>query len=328
MQEPAKTAAEERPQPPPRGYYLRWQGRVSGPFDPDTIERGWQTGSISRLHQVSSDRKVWQALGTHPDLKPRLDRAAEPAAAGSQQPVECGGRDSPQGVADAALAETSGPGKALQPERRRGRSGQTGRRTPSGEVAEELGDLAPQPAVPYPGAVPTPSPAEWPSGLPEAAWGLDPTGVGPAPWGRRLGAALLDLLVLGLVGLCGWLLLQALGLPGGGRASAQKLICGLILAYSGWLYSAILESCAWQATLGKLALGLRVETEDGAPLDFGSAALRAFMKFWSVLPALAGVLPALRSPTRQTWHDRVAKTRVVGPLPTPADYASSNHSLP
>jgi uncharacterized RDD family membrane protein YckC len=310
------TSAEARPDPPPTRYYLRWQGRVSGPFDLETIEQEWQAGSISRLHQVSSDKKMWQALGTHPDLKLLLNVAPLPAfpALSTAMADPAAALDAPAVPAAAGDVSEAWEGSPAEPD------GRTRLR-----LATRVVPSAP---VPYPAAAAEGPQAAWAPGWPGAVTGLDLVVLGPAPWGRRLGAAMLDLATLTLVGLCGWLLLRAVGLPLSGQTPAQKLICGLILAYCAWLYSAVLESCAWQATLGKLALGLRVQAEDGARLDFGSAALRAFMKLWSMLPALAGVLIALRSPTRQTLHDIVARTYVVGGLAAPAGHGFGNQGAP
>lgn len=286
MRDPDKTAAGVRSGPPPAFYYVRWQGETTGPFDWATIESKWQAGSISRLHQISSDRKQWQALGAHPDLKRLLSPAATPAPPPPPPPPGAPAGDPDAACEEAAAASARAP---LQP------------------LSARL-SVPPMP----PGVPPPVQATSGPPRPPVAPADLAASALGPAAWGRRLTAALLDLAVLTLVGICGGLLLQAVGLPLGGQTPAQRLICGLLLAYSGWLYSAVLESCAWQATLGKLAVGLRVQTEAGEPLDFGTAALRAFMKFGSVLPALAGVLSALCSPSRQAWHDRVARTSVVG----------------
>lgn len=270
MRAPGDPSPQAKPEPAAGGYYLRWQGRVTGPFDLATLEHEWRAGRIGRLHQVSRDAQAWQALGTHADLQPLLDAAMaepSPAAETRAEPSPC-----------AALPEPAGPAR-IRP----------ALAAPGGAAA-----LAGAPAA-----------AAWP---PESA-------VRPAGWGRRLTAAVLDLLLLALLAACGALLLRAAGLPLSGQTAAQKLICALILAYGGWLYSAVLESCAWQATLGKLMVGLRVEMADGGPVDFGVAAVRAFMKFCAALPALAGVLVAVRSPTRQALHDVVAQTCVVEALP-------------
>ena len=48
-----------------------------------------------------------------------------------------------------------------------------------------------------------------------------------------------------------------------------------------WLYYSLLESSAWQATLGKKALGLEVTDLDGNRIGFGRATGRFFAKIIS-----------------------------------------------
>jgi uncharacterized RDD family membrane protein YckC len=52
------------------------------------------------------------------------------------------------------------------------------------------------------------------------------------------------------------------------------LICLCFFAGESWLYFALSESSAWQATLGKRLLGLYVADAAGEPVDFWRASLR------------------------------------------------------
>ncbi|MCK5803282.1 MAG: RDD family protein, partial [Lentisphaeria bacterium] len=129
----------------------------------------------------------------------------------------------------------------------------------------------------------------------------------------------LDLVVLALLGVCGLLILRLVGKPLSDQSAVQKTVCWTIFFYLCWLYSAVLESCAWQTTLGKLALGLRVEADDLERIDFGRSSVRSLLKMISALPAFLGFWLAARDPARRAMHDRVARTRVVGiPRPTAA----------
>lgn len=102
------------------------------------------------------------------------------------------------------------------------------------------------------------------------------------------------------------------------------LLWALLLAGLGaWALAAAyfvgFEASRWQATPGKRALGLRVETLDGAPPRVARALLRfvAAGPSW-VLLHLGHALVAFRADERAA-HDLVAGTRVVGavePLPT------------
>ena len=55
---------------------------------------------------------------------------------------------------------------------------------------------------------------------------------------------------------------------------AFLLICLCFFAAESWLYFALSESSAWQATLGKRLLGLYVGDTAGEPVDFWRASLR------------------------------------------------------
>jgi len=64
-------------------------------------------------------------------------------------------------------------------------------------------------------------------------------------------------------------------------------------------------------TIGKMALGIRVVTEEGEPLDGAVAARRAVAGLASASVFGLGFLPALYGPERRAFHDRLTGTRVV-----------------
>ena len=79
----------------------------------------------------------------------------------------------------------------------------------------------------------------------------------------------------------------------------------------GWLYFALQESGANQATIGKKALGLKVTTMDGGRISFGQATGRHFGKILSSLILLIGYLMMIWDSKKQTLHDKMAGTLVV-----------------
>ena len=79
----------------------------------------------------------------------------------------------------------------------------------------------------------------------------------------------------------------------------------------GWLYFALQESSARQATLGKLAVGLKVTDADGARLSFGHATGRHFAKILSGCTIGIGYIMAGFTEKKQALHDIVAGTLVV-----------------
>ena len=78
-----------------------------------------------------------------------------------------------------------------------------------------------------------------------------------------------------------------------------------------WLYYALCEGSAWQATPGKLALGLRVIDEYGRRIGFARASGRFFGKFLSGFILDIGYLLAGWTERKQALHDLMASCCVV-----------------
>ena len=78
-----------------------------------------------------------------------------------------------------------------------------------------------------------------------------------------------------------------------------------------WLYWAGMESSAYQATLGKMALGLKVTDLQGEPVSFSRATGRYFGKIISGLLLGLGFLMAGWTEKKQALHDIMAGTLVV-----------------
>jgi uncharacterized RDD family membrane protein YckC len=95
----------------------------------------------------------------------------------------------------------------------------------------------------------------------------------------------------------------------------------IVAAIASWLYWALCESSAWQATLGKKALGLSVTDLEGRRISFG----RASGRFWvgrgvSVIPSLGGLYFAVDcicagfTARKQAIHDMIASCLVLRKL--------------
>ena len=78
-----------------------------------------------------------------------------------------------------------------------------------------------------------------------------------------------------------------------------------------WLYAASLEASPWQATIGKLWVGIKVTDADGERISFMRATGRHLGKFLSALPCFLGFALAIFSSRGLTLHDRLAGTRVI-----------------
>jgi len=170
------------------------------------------------------------------------------------------------------------------------------------EVSSWSGSAAPQPPPPFP-----PQPAQ-------------PAGPAPSPagfWIRFLasaldgiilwfGQALLFGLFFSVAALTGSL---GQGEPGPGLALLTILVW-LVAVAGQWLYFALQESSAAQATLGKRALGLAVATVDGRRIGFGQATGRFFGKILSAIPLNLGFVAAAFTDRKRALHDYVAGTVV------------------
>ena len=88
----------------------------------------------------------------------------------------------------------------------------------------------------------------------------------------------------------------------------------LIILVLEWLYYALLESSAWQATLGKKALGLEVTDLAGVRITFGRATGRYFARYISFFTLGIGYIMAGITAKKQALHDMIAGTLVIRKL--------------
>ena len=130
-----------------------------------------------------------------------------------------------------------------------------------------------------------------------------------ASFWRRLGAAIIDTLLLTGFGL---IIALILGINAFSQHSMRfEFIVNLIGLVEYWLYFAILESSKLQGSLGKRALGLIVTDLSGDRISFGKATGRHFAKIISFVILLIGFLMVLWDEKRQGLHDKMAKTLVL-----------------
>jgi uncharacterized RDD family membrane protein YckC len=78
-----------------------------------------------------------------------------------------------------------------------------------------------------------------------------------------------------------------------------------------WLYFAVCESSAWQATVGKLAMGIRVTDLDGDRIGFWRALGRYAAKIVSWMVLALGFLMIGWTRRKQGLHDMLAGTLVL-----------------
>ncbi|WP_052342602.1 RDD family protein [Bacillus sp. EB01] len=128
-----------------------------------------------------------------------------------------------------------------------------------------------------------------------------------ANFGERVVASLIDYVVTYIVGyligyLVGFLFVSV-------QSQNFYTLLGLII---GLAYKAGMESSAKQATLGKLAMGLKVINKSGERISFARATGRYFANYLNVFPTFfVGFLMVLWTKEKRALHDFVAGTLVV-----------------
>jgi uncharacterized RDD family membrane protein YckC len=123
---------------------------------------------------------------------------------------------------------------------------------------------------------------------------------------RRFVAFLLDGLILGVVTV-------PLNIAFGGDDWYTEASSGArgIASVLGWLYYALMESSAKQATVGKMALGIIVTDMEGRRIGFGRATGRHFAKILSALILGIGFIMIAFTQRKQGLHDILAGTLVI-----------------
>jgi uncharacterized RDD family membrane protein YckC len=101
---------------------------------------------------------------------------------------------------------------------------------------------------------------------------------------------------------------------------ASKGDDGIFLIATAWplatilmtsFYFALMERSPWQATLGKLAVGLRVSDIEGHRLTLGRAMGRTLAKYISLMTIGIGYVMCGFTEKKQTLHDMIAKCLVL-----------------
>src|SRR5262249_27206424 len=152
----------------------------------------------------------------------------------------------------------------------------------------------------------------------------------PAGFWIRFVAYMIDGLILGaaalmMLGAAGTVVAISLGLEdiddldiydlddNPGPILIGVFLAAIVFIIMSWLYEALMTSSRLGATLGKRALGLRIIRADGAPLSFGRATARHFLKVMitPMVPLAIGYLLAAFTKGKRALHDFMADTLVV-----------------
>jgi uncharacterized RDD family membrane protein YckC len=130
---------------------------------------------------------------------------------------------------------------------------------------------------------------------------------------RRVLAGLLDVLLLSAVdAVVVYLTLRLLGLTTSEISGLPLLpLLAFFLLLNGGYFVAF--TAVGGQSIGKMALGIKVISQQDSAVPVGQATLRTLAYIVSALPLGAGFLPGVFSPDRLALHDRLAHTRVVRP---------------
>jgi uncharacterized RDD family membrane protein YckC len=193
---------------------------------------------------------------------------------------------------------------------------------------------AAEPSGEYAGGYTSPAP---PGALGPPAHEAPPAYAGPpaagryalAGWWSRVGAALIDGLIIGVGALLILVLFGAVfsvGFFASDETGVASVVVGLLLgslavAIVSLLYAPLMMARTNGKTLGRMALGIRVVRADGRPVTFGYAMLREVVVkallfgFLSSLTAgfasLLDVLWPLWDDENRALHDFIVDSRVV-----------------
>lgn len=162
-------------------------------------------------------------------------------------------------------------------------------------------------------------------GYPAGSYGAPVPGQLPASMGARLGARLLDGLIVGVPASVLFFVVT-LGAVAAAPNSDEPpawfyvvlVLLFLLTIVAAALYE-ILLTARTGSTLGKRVVGIRVTRSDGSPVSTGAAAKRWAVYYLpnlvpllgSIWALLVAISPFFDSPRRQGWHNKVADTVVV-----------------
>ena len=130
----------------------------------------------------------------------------------------------------------------------------------------------------------------------------EPTAGGPsgprAGFFPRLGAYIVDVIIVGIVYLIVWAI----------AGDVAATVVGLVVSIAYYIY---FEGGPSGQTPGKKLLGIRViDFATGAPLGYSKAFIRWLGRILSGI-CILGYLWMLWDKEKQTWHDKIANTVVV-----------------
>ncbi len=135
-----------------------------------------------------------------------------------------------------------------------------------------------------------------------------------ATFGQRFAAGLLDGIILFIP-----LTLIRHFIGGGslfaelyrGHVNGASILRRFLNVVICWLYQALMESSKNQASIGQMALKIKVTDLEGSRVSFATASARAFAEYVSLLTICVGYFMMLWNSKSQMLHDKIAGTLIV-----------------
>ncbi|QWP77178.1 RDD family protein [Lysobacter sp. K5869] len=289
-------------------YYSDEERNRHGPLEPAQMTALHERGELGPDTLVWRDGlslwRPWRELAGELIAAPGFAPAADPAQA------ERASAERTAAAVTAALAQAE-TGAALSG----ARAASTPIATGAGTTAAQSAEGAAAPHSPY--SAPRAEVAE----NSEVVHGAD---VVPAGFWRRAAAYLIDSTLVGMayyaIFTTLFLLVFVVGLVGDGTKWLENAtaMTALMMVVSYGLYGIVsvayyagLESSSMQATLGKLAVGIKAVGADGERLSRGRALARWASSFVSYATFGVGYLMVAFTDRKRGLHDLVARTQVV-----------------
>lgn len=147
---------------------------------------------------------------------------------------------------------------------------------------------------------------------PPAAYSGVPQGVTFAHWGKRVGATVIDSLIL----LAAYIpALIGAGLasdPGTAGMGTVLTLIGLVLYIGVFVWNVCIKQGSTGYTVGKGVMGIKlVKAETGQPIGGGMSFVRQIAHILDGLPCYLGFLWPLWDANRQTFADKIIGTYVI-----------------
>ena len=185
---------------------------------------------------------------------------------------------------------------------------------PRAEAMTRAAEAAPNDGAYRPYAIAEPSPYAPPQAQVDANGGVVLGGhIVYAGFWKRVAASIIDNLLLGIVGgVIGGMLGFAIGTSVGLQGSlVLDVLVNLFSIALGAVYFGWMHSSEQQASLGKMAVGIKVVRTSGERISFARAIGRHFATIISALILGIGYLMAAFTDRKQALHDIICDTLVV-----------------